>query len=553
MNAKKTLRDLQKTSRPLNLRGEIKKMKPRLVLPTLSLLAVILTGCRLPQLGGDVSVTIRADGATQTTEVPAGSTVSQALAAANVVVGNLDRVEPPLYTVVGDGDVIEIVRVVETFQTEEIEIPFERQMVRSESVPTGETRLIQPGENGRQELTLRILTEDGAETSRTVVKTVVLKEAIPEIAMVGAQSAFAPLPIPGKIAFLAGGNAWLMEDSTANRTPLVTTGDLDGRVFALSPTGAYLLFTRKSKKPAAEQINTLWVIRTNGTSQPVPISGAANIVHYAGWAPNTTPTFGYSTVEPRAAAPGWQANNDFWRVAISSGMPGTPRKIMEANSGGVYGWWGMNFAWGPDGRLAYARPDEVGFVDQDTGRLRPFLEITPLQTHSDWAWIPPIAWGPDARTLFIGTHAPAPTPFTAEESPYFDLFAASMVNDATVRLVQLTGMFSHPSASPIRVSGKEKVYQVAFLQAIFPDQSETSRYRVVVMDRDGSNRRALFPPSDAVGLDPQTPAWAPEPLAGQVGDFLAVVYQGNLWLVDSGSGQAYQITGDGLISRIDWK
>jgi hypothetical protein len=32
-----------------------------------------------------------------------------------------------------------------------------------------------------------------------------------------------------------------------------------------------------------------------------------------------------------------------------------------------------------------------------------------------------------------------------------------------------------------------------------------------------------------------------------------VIYQGNLWLVDSGDGQAYQVTGDGLVTRIDWK
>jgi hypothetical protein len=31
------------------------------------------------------------------------------------------------------------------------------------------------------------------------------------------------------------------------------------------------------------------------------------------------------------------------------------------------------------------------------------------------------------------------------------------------------------------------------------------------------------------------------------------VYQGNLWLVDSGNNQAYQVTGDGLVTRIDWK
>jgi len=321
-------------------------MKSRFIFLTFGLLAILLTGCRSPQFGGDIPVTIQADGAATPLEVPAGSTVAQTLQSAGIIISNLDQVEPPLYTVVRAGNEIRVTRVVETFQTEEVEIPFEKQVVRSEAVPAGETRLLQPGENGRQELTWRILTEDGAQTSKTVVKTVTLKEPLAEIVMVGAQSAFSPLPIPGKIALLAGGNAWLMESSTGNRKPLVTTGDLDGRVFTLSPNGAFLLFTRKSKKPAEEQINTLWVIRTTGTgATPVPISGAANIVHYAGWAPNSTPTFGYSTVEPRAAAPGWQANNDFWRVSIVSGVPGSPRKIMEANSGGVYGWWGVSFAW----------------------------------------------------------------------------------------------------------------------------------------------------------------------------------------------------------------
>lgn len=114
-------------------------------------------------------------------------------------------------------------------------------------------------------------------------------------------------------------------------------------------------------------------------------------------------------------------------------------------------------------------------------------------------------------------------------------------------------MFAYPAASPFQSSSREKQYQVAFLQAIFPEQSETSRYRVVVMDRDGSNRRTIFPANDAPGLEPQTPAWAPDPIDGQSGDFLALIYQGNLWLVDSGNSQAYQVTGDGLVTRIDWK
>jgi hypothetical protein len=115
------------------------------------------------------------------------------------------------------------------------------------------------------------------------------------------------------------------------------------------------------------------------------------------------------------------------------------------------------------------------------------------------------------------------------------------------------GMFAYPAASHLRSNGQEKAFQIAYLQAIFPDQSETSRYRVVVMDRDGSNQHTLFPSADLTGVEPQTPVWAPQPIQGQSGDFIGIVYQGNLWLIDSGNAQSYQITGDGLISMIDWK
>ena len=47
-------------------------------------------------------------------------------------------------------------------------------------------------------------------------------------------------------------------------------------------------------------------------------------------------------------------------------------------------------------------------VDQDAGYLKPLLDITPLNTHSDWAWIPPLVWGADNESLYFVSHAPAP-------------------------------------------------------------------------------------------------------------------------------------------------
>jgi len=509
-----------------------------------------LSSCELSQAGhSEISITITTYGKTQKVNVPAGSTVTQALQLTGNTPGDLDKSDPPFYTILSNGDSVKLTRVEEKFQTETQTIPFDRQMVRNESLPEGQQRLVQAGLNGQEEITTRTILEDGVETDKTIVKTVILQEAVPEILMVGAQASFAPLPIPGKLAFLAAGNAWVMDTSTSNRRLLVNTGDLDGRIFSLSSDGSYLLFTRKSKKPADQQINTLWVVNTK-SSNPTPIwLNAANVIHFAAWIPNTMNSIAFSTVEPRSTAPGWQANNDLYKVTIG----GQPQSILDANSGGVYGWWGTSFAFSLDGRLAYARPDGIGMVSQDGGYLSPLLDITPLQTHSDWAWTPGISWGGDGKTLYFVDHAAATAPVTDEESPYFDLKAASLSNNSTVDMVQQVGMFAYPSASPVRSNGQEKAYQIAFLQAIFPDQSETSRYRVVVMDRDGSNQRILFPSADLTGVEPQTPVWAPDPIQGQSGDFLGIVYQGNLWLIDSGNGQAYQITGDGLISIIDWK
>jgi len=524
------------------------RLLPRLNLFIVLIASLTLTSCRSPQLASaDVTISVTADGSSHTVTLPAGSTVSQALQSVGITVGSLDRADPPLYTVLGDGNSIEITRVKEVFETEEQIISFEKQVVRNESLPEGETRLVQAGVNGLQELTYRRVLENDVEISKSIVKSVILQEAIPEIVMVGAQSSFAPLPIPGKLAYLAGGNAWIVDTSTANRVALVTTGDLDGRIFKLSPKGDYLIFTRKSTKPADKEINTLWAVRTNGGK---PFStGVSNVVHFADWIPNTG-SIAYSTVEPRSIAPGWQANNDLHRYSISTGEK---RKILDASSGGVYGWWGMTFAFSADGRLAYARPDGIGLVDLDGKYLKPLLDIVPLNTHSDWAWLPALSWGADGKTLYYVTHAPPPSLVTDEDSPFFDISATSFENDATVELAGQAGMFAYPSASPLQSSSRERQYQVAYLQAIFPEQSETSRYRVVVMDRDGSNRRTIFPANDAPGIEPQTPAWAPDPIDGQAGNFIAVIYQGNLWLVDSGNSQAFQVTGDGLVTRIDWK
>jgi Tol biopolymer transport system component len=316
------------------------------------------------------------------------------------------------------------------------------------------------------------------------------------------------------------------------------------------------LFTRDQDDE--ETINTLWVARTDGEVEQVIDLKSENIVHFARFSPESN-RVAFSSVEQRASAPGWQANNDLKVIGLSSsGFVANPVTFLEANAGGVYGWWGTEFYWSPDGRqLAYARPDSVGMFALDEGILNPLLELLPLQTKQDWAWVPGISWGPDGSVLYTVTHVSPPGAPLPEESPQFDLVGINTDGGAPITLASSVGMFSYPVASPIlatdKGAGGEIPYQVAYLQAVFPNQSDASRYRLVVMDRDGSNRRILFPQEGAQGLDPQRVVWSPAPVLEDGSHVIAIIYQNNIWLVSLVDGSVQQITGDGLASRIDWR
>lgn len=510
---------------------------------------LILTGCFAPQVSqASIQVAVRADGKTGSVQLPAGSTVDEALKAQGIILGPLDRTDPPLYTVLGDGSQVRVVRVAEEFIVEEEVIPYESQVLRNESLPAGQEYWLQLGKNGLVEITIRKVFEDGVEVSSNPVKSVVVQEALPQIKMVGVQRPFAPFAIPGRIAYLVDGNAWVMEVTTANRRQVVNTGDLDGRVFSISPDQEWLLFTRSSEEEGT--INTLWAAPlAEGSGEAIDL-GVANVVHFADWRPGGGLTVAYSTVEPRPGPPGWQANNDLKMVTFSaSGFVDEETVILEENSGGLYGWWGTTFAWAPDGAsLAYARPDGIGLVSLELNAQEPLQEFTPLQTFGDWAWVPGIGWGPDGKYLF------GVDPGSQAESQSFDLSGIEVASNLSLPLTPGVGMFAYPVPSPASdLPSGEYSYQVAYLQALSPGQSETSSYRLFVMDRDGSNHRALFPPEGAGGLEAQKVSWSPETLNEGQAHALAVLYENNLWLVNSCTGEAWQITGDGLTSRVDWK
>lgn len=528
---------------------------PRIHHPILAfllfLLLIILSACQTnTPVQGLVTCSIAVDGKFLMVDVPAGSTVQQAVDISSVQLNNLDRIDPPAYTLITSPIKITVIRIRESFEIEEVTIPFEQQKVRNESLPVGQTVLVQPGVNGTQQVTYRRLVEDDVERSRSEVKRTTIQEPKPEIIMVGVQTPFSAVAIPGKLAYLTAGNAWIMHRTTGERRSLVSTGDLDGRVFSLSPDGKWLLYSRKSSKPADQEINNLWIISA-ADENPKPIDlKTSNVIHFADWSPFGTYSIYYSTVEPRSTPPGWQANNDLFSLIITStGVVGKREEIITSNSGGFYGWWGTQYFWSSNGKqMAYAQSDSIGLVNFEKKSLTRLVTLLPYQTRADWAWIPGVSWSPDGKFLYTVNHVFQNGLVSDEASPLFDLTAISVSSGLMTSLVPESGIFTYPVTSS---SKSEKGYEVAFLKSIFPRQSDTSRYQLAIIDRDGSNRHIVFPADGAAGMEPQRVVWSPQFTEGS--KRIALIYQGNLWFINPTTAQSQQITGDGLISRIDWK
>lgn len=520
-----------------------------------SVVLALLAGCTPPQAtAGLIQVYIDVDGVRTSVSLPAGSTVQQSLDAAQIQINPIDRIEPPGYTVLTDGAVVKVTHLTEKFEVETVIIPFERQTIRNEGLPEGETRLLQPGKNGIEEITYRIVKAEGIETSRTPARRIVVHAPQPEIVMIGAQPSYAPITIEGTLAYIAGGNAWIINGNTGSRKPLIVTGDLDGHVFQLSPDSLWLLYSRRTSDEDVDSINSLWLVSTTESSaEPIDLK-VKNVINFAAWFPsisseNTVYRFAYSTAEPRTSAPGWQANNNLILATINMyGRIIRSETLIPANAGGQYGWWGTSFAWSPDGAmLAYARADEVGLVNPEDPSFDQLYQIVPFETLGDWAWVPEIAWDSDSRFLLIVDHGFYGGLENPETSPIFNLLSFDTYTENTYLLVQNTGMFAYPAISPIRELGTgENARQITYLQAIDSFESAESHYRLMIMDRDGSNVKTIFPSSGEIGLKPHPPAWSPD------GIYLAIHYRGDLWIVEALTGDAYRLTGNGQISAFSW-
>lgn len=506
-----------------------------------------------------VTITLIADGQTRTLPTTA-RTVGEALAQAGVQLAPADEVDPvpttllPLSTDRAAPLVVVVARVTESTEVIPEAIPFSRQIVRSaELAPDDPPRLLQPGRPGLREVTVRIVFRDGLEVERWPTASLTVEPAQDEIIMIGVGSESDRMAFLGTLAYIDDGRAILLDGATDAPRQLAIDGTLDGRVFQLSPSGDYLLYSIGDSDGGTFR-NDLWIIAT--TPESVALSLGIENVLWAGWDPSAVPPrIAYTTARSTTLPPGWEANNDLWLLdlTLDESQP-APVRLVESYPA-AYAWWGGTYSWTTGSQLAYAFADEVGVLTIPTSEQAalPTLPATALDrailhsftefdTGGDWAWIPALAWSADGRFLAFTSHADD----GSAPDDRFDLRLADVLAGNQIALVENSGIWTHAHWSPAAALPDANL---VYLRAIEPEAGQDSSYALWLADSDGSDGQRLFPPegeSGAFALS-QPLAWGPDP--GR----LAFIFDDALHILDLASGAVFR-TGrdDSTASHPTW-
>lgn len=511
------------------------------------LLALLFAGCSRPQAVSQsqqpVQIQLQADG--QTFQLTSeATTVRELLAEAGVELGELDEVDPPLFTPLVDDLSIRVVRVTEELELITESVPFERKFVRTDTMNAADDpQIVQQGKPGLREVTVRLVYRDGLEASRVRTNETLVEEPQDEVVLIGIGANRGIVHFPGVLAYISGGTPVLMRGTTAVPEQLTISGRLDGRVFALSPNGSHLLYTQVNTNTTTFH-NELWLLNLDAGHQTESL-GVENVL-WADWNPVVTDTLqiAYTTAISNDQPPGWEANNDLWlgTLPLTDTLDFEPQQIIETYPA-LNGWWGGNYAWSPGGRyLAYSFANEVGLIDTQTTepdfRRRQLRRFLPFNTRADWVWVPSLTWSPDGRFLSFTQHDGE-----SEEAMQFDTWVLSSESALSARFVEQAGMWGHVHWSP----DNEKI---AYLQTTDPLDSLRSNYTLWLMDTDGSNGRQLYPPAgenSEFSQDQHFMSWSAD------GRYIAFVYDNDLFMLNLEEDAVTRITqADTPVSRPTW-
>lgn len=522
----------------------------------LFLFALLLTACEPPPEDPVMIITLVVDGRGLTYDFDEPITVGEFLDEVGITLGELDVVSPPAFTQISDGIQITVRRVTEETYCEDRELPYQRKTLVDERLEPSAEVLFQPGVNGLERQCFRAQVIDGIRADPIPVgSATIITSPKEEIVYVGPTTTLDPVEIRGTLAYISGGNAWVMRGSSDTRHPVTNSSDLDSlRAFNLSPDGRQLLITRITTTDGSFG-NQLHLIPDVNAAQPQVLPLRPTNILWADWVPEQPNVISYTRAEPRPTSPGWGAFNDLWLMTID---PQTGEEVVltplieeSPGRGGPFSWWGRGYIWSPDGtQLAWIHADGVGTVNLASGELNPpLVRYEVFSPRSDWSWRTTAAWSADGNMLTAVIHGPPIGSESAERSPVFDIAVMDSAGTFSTTVVEQAGIWSLPKFSPTieDENGFASGY-LSYLKARQPLVSvgDSAEYDLILADADGSNARLLFPAEGQRGLTQRDYTWSPD------GTQIAVVYQGNIWVIDVISGVASQVTLDGGASRPVW-
>ncbi len=513
------------------------------------ILIAVLTSCAqdLPESAsiGPVTLRLLVDGQSHslTTE---STTVRELLNEAGIVLNEFDEVTPPLFTPLEGNLEITVVRITEITDTVLQGIPFERKIVRNESMDANAPPIIlQGGKTGLQEETVRIVYRDGLESERWVTQVTLIEPAQDEIVMIGIGAARGNVTFEGILSYISDGTAVILRGLTAFPEQLDVGGNLDGRVFQLSPSGSHLLYTRSA--PDTTRFNNgLWVISTERDAKPRYLE-IENVL-WAGWNPSSATQIAYTTATPTSLPPGWEANNDLWigNIPTNDDEPFESEQRVEVYPA-TYGWWGGNYAWSPTGAyVAYSYANEVGMIDINSENLdETHIELqrfTEYNTLQDWVWVPTLSWSPDGRFLSFTNHGG-----DDPEEMVFDSWIVDVSNGVSGRFIEQSGMWAHLNWAPANDDPTSNMQdeKLVYLKSSDPLDSLRSSYTLWVMDQDGSNKRQIYPSPGENSYFPreqQFMAWSPD------GRDVTFIFDDDLFMLNLDNQETRRITQDDAIN-----
>ncbi len=504
--------------------------------------AMLIAGCAPTTVEPELLVSLVVDGQERSFAYDLPVTVNDLLRDANVEVSELDRVNPQPFTQITNGMVVTVVRVLEETECEDAEIPYRQRTVLNEGLAPGEERIGQSGRNGAEQVCYRIRIEDGMRQQPVEISRTELRSPQDEIVYVGPSGTVDPIPVPGTLAYISNGNAWVIRGSSTNKRLVTTTSDLDEFVFAVSDDGEKLLYTRNLGSEDVFE-NELWLIGNINLENPQPIKLVPQNTLQAHWIPGLTDTISYSTADSSETAPGWRALNDLWAMRINptTGEALNIEQVIAPSSFGLYSWWGTRYIWSPDGdQLAWVRADAIGLFNLETEENTTIVEFPVFNTRQSWSWRSTISWEANGDLLATTLHVPIGN-YPPETSPAFTASVVSSDGAFIARVVENSGIWSTP-----QFSTTDSDY-LAYLKSRDPFNSINGEYDLYVADRDGSNARRLFPANERdTGITAREFVWGPE------GRRIALVYQGNLWMIDVETEAVHQLTLDGGASVPYW-